>query len=148
MEEGGGFAGEEAGEDFDAVVEAWVGEDFEAGADGSAFGVVGAVNEARNASLNDGAGAHGARFESDVERCTGEAIVGENAGCFTKDDDFRVSGGIVVANGAIAGAGDDFILVSEDGADGNFAGFGGCASLVEGELHEVKIGRHGNSQEE
>ena len=36
--------GEDAGSDFHLMVEAGAGEDFEAGADGAAFGIVGAVD--------------------------------------------------------------------------------------------------------
>ncbi len=148
LEEGGGFVGEDAGEDFDAVIEARVGEDFETGANGAAFGVVGTVDEARYAGLNHGAGAHGAGFEGDIERGSSQAVVGKDACGFAKNDDFGVSGGIVVANCAVTGASDDFIFVNEDSADGNFTGFGGGAGFVERELHVVEIGRHLNCPEE
>jgi len=38
LEHGGGFGGEDAGGHFDFVVEARIGKDFEAGADGAALG--------------------------------------------------------------------------------------------------------------
>src|ERR1700693_494066 len=53
LEHGGGFSGQDACGDFDLMVEARIGKDFKAGADGAALGVVGAVDEARNAGLND-----------------------------------------------------------------------------------------------
>ena len=142
LEEGGRFVGEDAGEDFDAVVEARMGEDLEAGTDGAAFGIVCAVNEASNASLNHGTSAHGARLDRDIESRAGEAIVGKDVSGCPKDDNFGVSGGVVVANRAIAGTGDDFLFVDEDCADGDFTGFGGGAGFVERELHVVEIGRH------
>ena len=142
MKEGGGFFGEDARDDFDAVIEARVGEDFETGAHRATFGVVRSVNEARNASLNHGASTHGAGFERDIERCVGESVVGENAGSFAKNHDFCVSGRIVVANGAIAGASNDIVLVDKNGTDGNLTGFGGGSRFIEGELHVVEIGRH------
>src|SRR5260370_19539078 len=46
LEDGGAVVGEDAGGDFDVMVEARVGEDFEAGADGAAFGIGGAGAEA------------------------------------------------------------------------------------------------------
>ncbi len=148
LEECGGVISKDAEEDFDAVVEARVGEDFETGADGATFGVIGAVDEARNAGLNHGAGAHGAGFESHVQRGTGQAIVGENASAFAKHDDFGVSSRIVIANGAVARAGDDFVFVDEDSADGDFAGLRGGASFGKCELHVIEVRRHLNSSEE
>ena len=68
MEEGGGFFSEDAGDGFDVVVEAWVGEDLEAGVDGAAARIVCSVNEFRDAGLNHRAGAHGAGFKRNVQR--------------------------------------------------------------------------------
>jgi len=138
----GGFGCQDAGRDLDPVIEARVGEDFEAGADGAAFGVVGAVDQAGNASLNDCAGAHAARLDGDIERCISEAIVAKEAGGFAEDGDFRVGGGVAVANGAVAGASEEFAVADEDGTDGNFAG-GGCgAGFGESLLHELNVSFH------
>ena len=53
---------------------------------------------------------------------------------------------VVVANGAIAGARDDFIVVDDKCADGNFSGGSGGAGLLEGELHEIEIGGHAKKE--
>jgi len=106
------------------MVEARTGKDFEAGADGAALGVVGAVDEARDAGLNDRAGAHAAGLDGDVEPRVREAIIAEEAGGFTKDDDFSVRGWIVVADGSIAGTRENLSIVNQDGSDGHFAGAG------------------------
>ncbi len=124
MEHGGGFGGEDAGGHFDFVVEARIGKDFEAGADGAALGVVGAVDEARDAGLNDRAGAHAAGLDGDVERCVREAIVAEESCGFTKHDDFSVGGGVIVTDSAIAGTRENLSVVNQDGSDGHFAGAG------------------------
>lgn len=142
LEEGSRFFGEDARDDFDAVVEARVGEDFETGADGTTFGIVGAVDEARNAGLNHGAGAHRAGLDRDVKSGSSKAIVCESASGFAEDDDFGVSGRVDVANGAIARPGDDFVFEYKDGADGDFTGFGGGSSFSQRELHVVKISGH------
>ncbi|GAC1616572.1 MAG: hypothetical protein PVS2B2_10660 [Candidatus Acidiferrum sp.] len=141
-EEGGGFLGEDAGGDFHMVIEAGLGKDFEAGTDGAAFGFIGAIDQPSDARLDHGASAHNAGFEGDVEGGTGKAIVLEETGSFTKNDDFGVSGGIGVANGAIAGAGENFAFVNEDGADRNFTGSGGGAGFVQGEAHEMNVVVH------
>jgi len=138
LKERGGFACEDAGDGFNAVIQARMREDFEARADGAATRIVGAINEPGDAGLDHGAGAHGARFEGDVESDAGKAIVGEGASGFAEDDDFGVSGGVVVADGAIAGTRDDFVFADDESADGNFSGGGGGgAGFVESELHEV-----------
>jgi len=119
-----------------------VGEDFEAGADRAAFGVVGAVGEARDTSLDDGARTHAAGLDGDVEGCIGEPVVAEQAGSIAKDNNFGVGGGVVVANGAVAGSGEDLAVMDEHGADGDFAGCGRAARFRERCLHELVTGLH------
>ena len=58
-----------------------------------------------------------------------------------------MGGGIVVADGAVAGAGDDSIFVNEESADGYFAGISGSAGFFEGELHVIEIGWHAKKEE-
>jgi len=124
------------------MVEAWLGEDFEAGADGAAFGVVGSVDETRDTSLDDGACAHAAGLDGDVERGISEAVVGEKAGGFAKNNHFRVGRGVIVVDGAIASTSKNLIVVDEHGADGDFAGFGGGAGFRQRFLHELNVSFH------
>src|SRR5260370_3007957 len=93
LNDGGALGGEDARGDCYLMVEARVGEDFEAGAHGAALGIVGAVDEARDTGLDDGARAHAARLDRDVERGVGKAIVAEKAGGFAKSDNFGVGSG-------------------------------------------------------
>src|ERR1700750_3223444 len=58
---------ENSGRKFGAVVELWMVYDSENAAAGSGLGIVGGVDESCNAPVQDGAGAHGAGFERDVE---------------------------------------------------------------------------------
>jgi len=118
------------------VVEARIGKDFETGADGAALGVVGAIDEARDAGLNDRASTHATRLDSDVVHRIRKAVVAEETCGFTKDDDFGVSGWIVVADGAIAGTAEDLSVMDEHGADGHFAGAGRGAGFRECFLHK------------
>jgi hypothetical protein len=53
-----------------------------------------------------------------------------------------VGGGVVVTNGAVAGTGEDSIVVNEHGADWNFTGISRSTSFGESELHEMKIAGH------
>ena len=139
MEQGSALGGEQAGSDFDAVVEFRRVEDFETGAESASLWIVGSIREPWDAGLNNGASTHGARFESDIKGGVGEAIVSEEPGRIADNHNFGVSGGIVVANGAITRAGEDFIAVRENGADGDFAGLGRGLSFRESELHEIKV---------
>ena len=53
LDDGCTFGGEDARSDFHLMIKARVGEDFEARADGAAFGIVGAVDETRDTGLED-----------------------------------------------------------------------------------------------
>src|SRR5258706_2388923 len=124
------------------MVEARVGENLEAGADGAAFGVVGTVDETGDAGLNDGAGAHAAGLDRDVERGVGETVVAEEASGLAEDDDFGVGGGVTIADGAVAGTGEDLAVMDKDSADGDFAGCRCGAGFGQGFLHELGVGFH------
>jgi len=104
------------------MVETRVGEDLEAAVDGAAFGVVSAVDEAWDAGLDNGAGAHAARLDGDVERGVGEAVVAEEARGFAKNCNFGMGGGVTIADGAVAGTGEDLGVMDEDGTNGDFTG--------------------------
>ena len=136
MKERSAVCGENAGNNFHLVIESGVCEDFETRANGAAFGVVSAVDQARDAGLDDSAGAHAAGLNRDIERCASHAIVAEVASCFTNHDDLSVGRRVTVANGAVAGAGENFAVMDDTSADGDFAGRGCRAGLLEGDLHE------------
>ena len=111
-------------------------------AEGATLGIVGAVEESGDASLNDRAGAHGAGLQSDVKSGVGKAVVAEDSRGLAQDDDFGMRGGVIVANRAIAGAGEVRIVVNEHRADGDFAGVGRSASLLQSKAHEMEIVGH------
>jgi hypothetical protein len=142
LDDGGAVGGEDAGSDFYLMIEARVGKDFEAGADGAAFGIVGAINEAGDTGLDEGASAHAAGLDSDVERGIGKAVVAEKASGFAKRDDFGVGGGVAIADGAVARTGEDLAVMDEHRAYGDFAGFGGGTGFGQGFLHELDISFH------
>jgi hypothetical protein len=142
LEDGGAFGVEDAGGDFDLMIESRVGKDFETGADRAALGIVGAVDKSRDAGVNHGPSAHGAGLDSDVQRGIREAVVAEDAGGFAKNDDFCMGRWVVVADGAIAGTGENPSVVNEDSANGHFAG-GRCSTRFgNGFLHELDVSFH------
>ena len=128
------------------VIQARVREDFETRADGAATTVVGAVNEFCDTGLDHGAGTHRTGLERDVHRGAGKAIVGEKAGGFAEDNHFGVGGGVVVADGVIAGLRDDFVFADDESADRNLSGRSGGAGFVESELHKIEIGGHAKKE--
>ena len=142
LEQGSGFRRENARSDVHGVIELGVGEDLKAGTEGAALGVVGSVDEARNAGLDDGAGTHGARLESDVKSGAAEAVIAEKASAFPDHDNFGVGGGVIVTDGAVPGTSENGSFMNEKSSDGDFASFGGGAGLGKCELHELQIVRH------
>ena len=119
-----------------------MGEDFEAGAHGAAFGIVGSVDEARDACLDDGAGAHAARLDGDVERGAREAVISKKAGGFAENEDFGVGSGVAIADGAVTGTRQSLPVVDEDSADGDLAGGRRGASFGQRFLHELDVRFH------
>src|SRR5947208_15835343 len=125
------------------MVEARIGKDFEAGADGTALWVIGPVDEARYTGLDDGAGAHAARLDGDVERSISKTIVSEKAGGFAKDNHFRVGRGIIIANCAVARSSENLAVMTAHRAGRNFARWGCGARVTQGLLHEWHVNFHG-----
>ena len=102
LQEGSGFFGEKAARNFHLMIQFRAGKQLEAGTESAALGVVGGIDKARNARLDERTGAHGARLECDVQNGAGKAVVAKEARGFAKNDDFGVCGRVIIANGAIA----------------------------------------------
>jgi len=143
LEQRSGVLSKETWGYVDGVIEFGMAEDFEAGPEGAAFRIVGGVDKPGNARQDNGSGAHGAGLESDVKSGAAKAVVVEKASTLADHDDFSVGGGIVVANGAIAGASEDRSIMNEEGPDRNLARLGGSARLGKSELHEMQVVWHG-----
>src|ERR1700687_768998 len=95
-------------------------QDGENRAAGAGFGVGCGVDEARDAGVEDGSGAHGAWLEGGVEGAVFEAVVGEGATGFAEGYDLGVGGGVGVAEDSVLAPADDFVFVDYDGAYGDF----------------------------
>jgi hypothetical protein len=124
---------------FYLVIQFGVRKDLETGANGTTFYIVTAVHDAGNSRLNDGAGAHAARLDRDIQCRACQAIVADRAGCFTQHHDFGVRRGIAIADRAIRAARHDHsvAIAHKHGADGYFA-CGGCgARFFERDSHEI-----------
>jgi hypothetical protein len=143
-EEAGAFVGEDAGGDGHLVVEAGMVEDLEDGTGCAGLGIGGSANEAAEAGVDHGAGAHGAGFEGDIEAAVEEAVVADGGGGGAEGDHLGVGGGVAVAEDAILAAREDFAVADDDGADGDFAGVGGGAGFSEGLAHKFFVGGAGH----
>lgn len=139
LEQGYRFFGANASGYFDAMIGAVVGEDFKAGANRAAFGFVGAVDEAGDAGLEHGSGAHRAGLDRHVKSRPEQAIVSHAECGFAKRENLGMGRGIAVGDGAVAGARDYLFIDDEDGADGNLAALGGIARFGERLMHEGKV---------
>ena len=124
------------------MVELRMVEDGEDGTAGSGFGIGGGVDEATDASVQDGSGAHGTGFEAGVEGAVFEAVVAEMEAGFAEGYDLGVGGGVGVAEDSVLAAADDLVVVDDDCAYGDFAvrfgrvGFGnGGSEIVEVAIH-------------
>jgi len=133
------FVGKNAGLDLAAVVEVVGLQEIPEATGGSTLGVGTTEDDAADAAVDDGSGAHGAGFFGDVEIAVVEAPVTEGSLRLGEGEHFCVSGGVFEGFHLIPGAGDDFAVVDNDGADGDFVLSGGAPGLAEGFAHEVVV---------
>lgn len=142
MEERSAVPGEDAWNDLYLVIEGGIGEDLETGTHGATFGIVRAVDEARDAGLDDGAGAHAAGLKCDVQCSSCHAIVFEESGGFANYNDLGVSCWIAVADCAVTRAREDSAVVNDESANGDFPGGRRAAGFLDGELHKRIVDFH------
>ena len=100
------------------------------------FGLRGTVDEPPDAGVGAGAGAHQAGFDGGVEVAPGEAVVAEPLRGGADCEHLGVGGGVAGLEDAVAGGGEDFAVLRDDGADGDFAVFGRPLGFGEGGAHE------------
>ncbi len=108
---------------------------------GADFGIVAAVNQARDARMHQGAGAHRARLARDIQCRTAEAIVADRSCRGANRDDFRVRCRIGVGDGAVGRASNDLAIKQQNRTDRNFSGFCGMVCFSERKTHELFVAR-------
>ena len=139
-EERAALFSEQAGVDIDLVVELRMVHDGEDAAAGSGFGVGGGVDEAGDAGVEDGSSAHGAGLERGVEDAVFEAVVGEMTARFAEGDDLGVGCRVAVAEDSILASANDFSVVNDYCAYGNFAGGFGSVGFGDGGVEMLEVG--------
>jgi hypothetical protein len=98
--------------------------------------VIGAVNQALQPGMYQGAGAHRARLNCSKQLAAFQAMVAEGGTGLAQGDDLGVGGGIGIGDVAVAAASYDPAFVHHDGADRNFALFKSALGGTKGFLHE------------
>jgi len=139
-EDGAAGLGEHAGADRHAVVEAGVVAQREQAAGGAGLGVGGAVDEAGDAGVDEGSGAHRAGLEGDVE---GGAVDPPAAGAATglaQGDDLGVAGRVGVGLAGVEADAGDAAVLDDEGADGDVAAGGGGGGEAQGLAHVSEVG--------
>ncbi len=119
-----------------------MGEDFEAGTNCPTLGVIGAVDQTRDTRLDDSSCAHATGLDGDAQRGVSEAVVAKNTCSFAKNNDFGVSGGVAITDGAVARTGENFAVMDEHGTDGYFAGCCRSARFNQRFPHELDVSFH------
>jgi len=130
LQQGSALSGENARSNFDLVIQRAAREHFETRTNRPAFGIIRAINDPRNARLNDSARTHAARFQRDVECRASHAVISQRLRRFADHDDFGVSRRIAVANGAIPRARENFSFMNDESANGNLSSDGRGARFL------------------
>ena len=137
------FVFQHAALDFaDMVIKAAVAGEIKGAAAGADAVVVSTEDEAVNARLDERAGTHDAGFERYIEAHAAHAVVAQRLTACAQGEDFGVCGRVVVADGAVMRAGNDFAVCYENRANRYFAEGFGERCLFEGEA-EVVFVAHG-----
>lgn len=112
------------------------GKKFHAVVDRTAFGVAGAVIKPADAGEGDGASAHRARLQRDIEIAIVEPLRTQPARRLADSDHFGMGGRIVLGERAVASARDDLAVTHDNAADRHLAGFAGGPRFGQGHIHE------------
>jgi hypothetical protein len=103
------------------------------------------INNSADASMDEGAKAHEARFESGIERRFGKTVIILILTGVPKGFDFGMGGGICRFNDPVTPSANNLPIFNNNGPNRNFPKTLGAPSFFEGEAHKVKIlfVRHG-----
>ena len=127
----GTFVGQHAAEYFEYMVVCTGFEQSVRAFDGAGFGLGGAVNQARDACMNQGAEAHRAELDRHLQRRAGQTVITPlfRGGC--QRDNFCMRAGILHANRLVVPDADHSTRgVDQDGTDRNFIQRTGNPGLV------------------
>ena len=101
--------------------------------------IVGAEDDPADLAPVQGAGAHEAGFDGDVDSGIGEVFAAEEVEGGGEGDDLCMGSAIVESFRLVVSAGDDLAAKDDDGADGDLLFGIGVMGFTEGLLHEILI---------
>lgn len=128
--------GQDATGDLGMMIEPGFGKQVHYTAAGSRFGIGCSINHARNAGMNDGSGAHGARFDGHVQLAIAESVVTHMLRSIAQRDDFGMRRGIVARNRLVEAPPDHLPCADHHRADWNFTCGGRFPRKLKGFAHE------------
>lgn len=110
-------------------------------AHGAGFGIIGAVNQALDASMYHCARAHRARFNCNKQNAVSQAMVTNGCTGLAKGDDLGVGRGVVIGDVAVPSTADDFAVADDYCANRNFSNLQRSLSATERFFHPEFVGR-------
>src|SRR5215469_1316447 len=124
------------------MIETWVGKNMEMSVYSAGLRIVRAVDQTWYPRLNDRPRAHAARFDGHIKSAACKPVILHSPCGLTKNDDFRVSRRVAIANGPVARARDGFSVQHQHRPNRNFS-YSRCGTgLLESFLHEPDVGIH------
>ena len=124
---------------FEAVVEAFVATDAVESLGGASFWIIATPDDAGDAGVHEGACAHRAGLEGDVESGVDEAPAAELLGGFSNCEHLRVCGRVLGGFTFVVAASYDLAFVDDERADRDFAFGLGETCLSDGRLHPLLV---------
>src|ERR1700756_4331461 len=101
----------------------------------TSFRVIGAIHQAADARMNQGAGAHGARFNCSKQFAVFQTVVTNRGTGFAQCHDLGVSRGVGVCDVAVPSAAHDSPGAYYDSPDGDLSRFEGALGAAQGFFH-------------
>ena len=102
---------------------------------GASFGIVGCVNKAAEAGMDQRAGAHSAGFDGDVELAIEQTMVAEGGCPLPEGDYFGMGGGVGIQAVAVEASAHNPAFANQNCPHRYLAGLQGKLGLLEGLFH-------------
>lgn len=114
-------------------------QDLQRGSGRAGFRIAGAKDQACQARVDHGSGAHGAGLNRGKHHATGQAVVPEPRRGLAQSYDLGVRRWVMVAQVAVLALAQDLSVLDDYGAHRHLPGFGGGSRLFHGEFHAGAI---------
>ncbi len=130
------FIGENAGCDFDAVIQSFVIAKPKERFDGAKAFIRGAVNEPLDAGVDQSTGAHNAGFDGCIQGRAGQSIIADLCRRLPQNQDFSMSCRIAIGDGPVKSRGEQISLfVDQTSSNRHFAKLPRGEGRVKRNLH-------------